>query len=76
MRKRYQQGSVTKSSDGRYWIGKYREDERHKTKLLGKIREITKSEARFSEIADDGLADSGREGIRFSLSPFGARDEK
>src|SRR5262249_48780369 len=51
MRKRYQQGSVTKSSDGRYWIGKYREDGRHKTKLLGKIREITKSEAqeRFAE---------------------------
>jgi integrase len=45
MRKRYQQGSVTKSSDSRYWIGKYREDGRHKTKLLGKVREITKSEA-------------------------------
>jgi site-specific recombinase XerD len=45
MRKRYQQGSVTKSSDGRYWIGKYREGGRHKTKLLGKIREITKSKA-------------------------------
>src|SRR5215467_1814369 len=45
MRKRYQQGSVTKSSDGRYWIGKFREEGRHKTKLLGKIREITKSEA-------------------------------
>src|SRR5262245_48992540 len=51
MRKRYQQGSVTKSSDGRYWIGKYREDGRHKTKLLGKHREITKSKAqeKFSE---------------------------
>src|SRR5262249_41242027 len=51
MRKRYQQGSVTKSSDGRYWIGKYREDGRHKTKLLGKLREITKSEAqeKFTE---------------------------
>jgi integrase len=46
MRKRYQQGSVTKSSDGRYWIGKYREDGRHKTKSLGKIREITKSKAK------------------------------
>jgi len=45
MRKRYQQGSVTKSTDGRYWIGKYRDDGRHKTKLLGKIREITKSQA-------------------------------
>jgi integrase len=51
MRKRYQQGSVTKSSDGRYWVGKYREDGRHKTKLLGKVREITKSEAqgKFAE---------------------------
>jgi integrase len=45
MRKRYQEGSVTKSSDGRYWVGKYREGGRHKTKLLGKIRGITKSEA-------------------------------
>src|SRR5215471_15818415 len=51
MRKRYQQGSVTKSSDRRYWIGKYREGGRHKTKLLGKHREITKSEAqeKFAE---------------------------
>jgi len=45
MRKRYQQGSVTKSSDRRYWIGKYRRGGQHKTKLLGKHREITKSEA-------------------------------
>src|SRR5207247_654626 len=45
MRQRYQQGSVTKSSDGRYWVGKYREGGQHKTKLLGKIREITKSTA-------------------------------
>jgi len=45
MRKRYQRGSVTKSSDGRYWIGKYRKDGRHKTKSLGKHREVTKSEA-------------------------------
>jgi len=51
MRKRYQQGSVTKSTDGRYWIGKYREDGRHKTKLLGKLREISKSQAqeKFAE---------------------------
>ena len=51
MRKRYQQGSVTKSSDRRYWIGKYRKGGRHKTKLLGKHREITKSEAqkKFAE---------------------------
>lgn len=46
MRKRYQQGSVAKSTDGRYWIGKYRVNGRHKTKLLGKIREMTKSMAR------------------------------
>src|SRR5262249_19730625 len=38
MRKRYQQGSVTKSTDGRYWIGKYRVDGKHKTKVLGKCR--------------------------------------
>src|SRR5215831_793868 len=44
-RRRYQQGSVTKSADGRYWLGKYREDGRQKTRLLGKIRELTKSEA-------------------------------
>jgi len=52
MQKRYQRGSVTKSSDGRYWIGKYREKGRHKTKLLGKIRELNKSNARekFEEI--------------------------
>ncbi len=46
MRKRYQQGSVTKSSDKRYWVGKYREAGKHKTKLLGKIRQISKTEAR------------------------------
>src|SRR5262245_1631982 len=51
MRKRYQQGSVTRSSDRRYWIGKYRERGCHKTKLLGRSREITKSEAqeKFTE---------------------------
>jgi integrase len=48
MRKRYQQGSVTKSTDGRYWVGKYRVDGKHKTKLLGKCRghgKISKTEA-------------------------------
>ena len=52
MRKRYQKGSVTKSSDGRYWVGKYREGGRHKTKVLGKVRELTKSKAheRLAEI--------------------------
>ena len=37
---------------------------------------IRRARARFLEIADDGLADGGGEGIRFSLSPFSARDEK
>ena len=46
MRKRYQRGSVSKSTDGRYWVGKYREDGRHRSKLLGKVREMTKSEAK------------------------------
>jgi integrase len=44
-RKRYQRGSVTKSSNGRYWIGKYREGGQHKTKSLGKPGEISKSKA-------------------------------
>src|SRR6516225_4835600 len=37
---------------------------------------IRRPRARFLEIADDGLADGGGEGIRFSLSPLGARDEE
>jgi hypothetical protein len=37
---------------------------------------IRRPRACFSEIADDGLADGAGEGIRFSPSPFGARDEK
>lgn len=51
MRRRYQQGSVTQSSDGRYWVGKYRENGAHKTKLLGKLRKMTKSEAQ-AKLAD------------------------
>jgi integrase len=52
MQKRYQRGSVTRSSDGRYWIGKYRDKGRHKTKLLGKIGEISRSRAqqKFDEL--------------------------
>src|SRR5262249_36184321 len=55
MRKRYQQGSVTTSTDGRYWVGKYRADGKHKTKLLGKCRgigKISKAQAqeKFAEI--------------------------
>src|ERR1051326_1001921 len=47
MRKRYQAGSVSRSTDGRYWLGKYRDSEgKQKTKLLGKTREMTKSKAR------------------------------
>ena len=54
MRKRYQKGSVTKSGDGRYWVGKYRQGGKHKTKLLGNCKgpeKITKSEAR-EKLAD------------------------
>ena len=52
MRKRYQQGSVTKSSDGRYWVAKYRVGGQHRTKLLGKLRKMSKTEAqeKFAEI--------------------------
>jgi hypothetical protein len=48
-RKRYQAGSVTKSSDGRYWLGKYRDVAGvGRTKLLGKctgVGKISKSDA-------------------------------
>jgi integrase len=48
-RKRYQAGSVTKSSDGRYWLGKYRDVAGvGSTKLLGKctgVGKISKSDA-------------------------------
>jgi integrase len=38
---------VSRSTDGRYWLGKYRDvDGGQKTKLLGKVREMTKSEAK------------------------------
>jgi integrase len=51
MRKRFQNGSVKKSKNGRYWIGQWREDgpdgkRRHGTKLLGKVSKMTKSDAR------------------------------
>src|SRR5215831_16975373 len=48
MRRRYQQGSVTRSTDGRYWVVKYRVDGKHKTKSLGNCRgkdKISKAEA-------------------------------
>lgn len=44
--KRFQQGSVTRSSDRRYWVVKYRIGDQHKTKILGKVKEMSKSEAR------------------------------
>jgi integrase len=46
MRKRYQSGRVVRSTDGRYWIGKWREDGHDRSKILGKISKITKSKAR------------------------------
>ncbi|HYR41877.1 MAG TPA: hypothetical protein VER98_02560 [Terriglobia bacterium] len=50
MRKRFQNGSVKKSRDGRYWIGSWREDDgngrrKQRTRILGKIGKITKSTA-------------------------------
>src|SRR5215470_9018079 len=51
MRKRFQNGSVKKSKDRRYWIGQWREDgpdgkRRQGIKLLGKVSKMTKSQAR------------------------------
>ncbi len=46
MRKRFQNGRLTKSTDGRSWIGKWREDGHDRSKVLGKTSKITKSEAR------------------------------
>ena len=46
MRKRYQNGRVVKSANGRYWIGKWREDGRDRSKVLGKVSGTTKSKAR------------------------------
>jgi len=46
MRKRFQNGRVVKSSDGRYWIGKWLEDGRDRSKVLGKVSQMTKTKAR------------------------------
>ena len=46
MRKRFQNGRVVKSSDGRYWIGKWLEDGRDRSKVLGKTAQMTKTKAR------------------------------
>jgi integrase len=56
MRKRYQQGSVKKSKDGRYWIAQWREDGsdgvRHqRNRVLGKVSVMTKSKAK-EKLAD------------------------
>src|SRR5438477_13128283 len=45
MRKRYQNGRVVKSTDGRYWVGKWLEDGRDRSRILGKVSKITKSKA-------------------------------
>ena len=50
MRKRFQNGSVKKSRDGRYWLGSRREDDgtghrKQRTRILGKIGRMTKSKA-------------------------------
>src|SRR5437868_1709690 len=51
MRKRFQHGRVTKSKNRKYWIGKYRDDGPAGTRIdkatvLGKIAQMTKSQAR------------------------------
>ena len=45
MRKRYQNGRVVKSTDGRYWVGKWLEDGKDRSRILGKFGEMTKSKA-------------------------------
>lgn len=51
MRKRFQNGSVKKSADGRYWIGSWREDDgeggrTQRSRVLGKVSKMTKTAAR------------------------------
>jgi integrase len=51
MRKRFQTGSVTKSKDGRYWVGQWRDDDAtgkrvNRSRILGKVSRMTKTEAR------------------------------
>ncbi len=49
-RKSFQKGSVMRSTDGRYWLGKYRERDGDKvtsrTKSLGRLDKMSKSEAK------------------------------
>jgi integrase len=46
MRKRYQNGRVVQSSDGRHWIGKWKEEGHDRSKVLGKVGKLSKSKAR------------------------------
>ena len=51
MRKRFQNGSVKKSVNGRYWIGSWREDDgeggrTQRSRVLGKVSTMTKTTAR------------------------------
>ncbi len=46
MRQRFQNGCVRKSKDGRYWVGQWREDGRLRSRVLGKVSNMTKSKAR------------------------------
>src|SRR5437870_9107886 len=56
MRRRFQNGCVRKSKDGRYWVGQYREHHatgkrRQKSKVLGRVSKMTKSKAQ-EKLAD------------------------
>jgi len=71
MRRRFQSGSVTKSADGRYWIGKWRDPERkHKSKLLGKVREMSKSEAKEQLTSMLRPVNAAVEGVGPTVSTF------
>src|SRR5579883_797607 len=51
MRKRFQSGCIRKSNDGRYWVGQWRESGKLRSRVLGKVSEITKSKAK-EDLAD------------------------
>jgi integrase len=51
MRKRFQNGSVKKSKDGKYWIGSWREDDgkggrAQRSRVLGKVSRMNKTAAK------------------------------
>jgi integrase len=51
MRKRFQNGSVKKSKDGKYWIGSWREDDgkgsrTQRSRVLGKVSRMNKTAAK------------------------------